>query len=162
MEKVMLDRIEEFRGFIPYVQGLESVEESLWNQPLAEGKWTMKDVICHIALWDEYFYQEGIEKVKLGQPLAVKHLDYDEFNANAVRYAKTQTIDSLIEQAVRIRTKIVDTISSLPEEELDHEFTDADGHPFTVREYLNGFIPHDEQHKHQIDDYLRRAHEQVF
>ncbi|MFD0589509.1 hypothetical protein ACFQZE_16090 [Paenibacillus sp. GCM10027627] len=39
-----------------------------------------KDIICHMMKWDNYFYEEAIAKITQGEPLTVKHLNFDEFN----------------------------------------------------------------------------------
>ena len=83
MAKTTSEMVEEFRAFIDYVNEIKVIDEEIWNHPIAEGKWSIKDIMSHIMLWDKYFYEEGVEKIKLGQPLTVKHLDFDEFNANA-------------------------------------------------------------------------------
>src|SRR5690606_14701573 len=131
---------------------LKEIEEEHWNKPLSEGKWSMKDVICHIMLWDKYFYEGAIEKIKLGEPVLVKHLNFDEFNANAREYAKTQTRDSIISQFILYREKIIADISNLSEEDYIKDYKNGDKKKFTIRGYLRGFIPHDKGHAKQIKE----------
>ncbi|AIQ40348.1 hypothetical protein MKZ24_28150 [Paenibacillus sp. FSL R7-0297] len=57
-------------------------------------------MLCHIMLWDKYFYDEAFVKVKEGQPLTAVHQDFNEFNANAVLYARTVTKQEAIGQFV--------------------------------------------------------------
>ncbi|MGZ9583705.1 DinB family protein [Paenibacillus marinisediminis] len=150
MAKTNAEMIEEFKSFIPFVIALDDLDESLWNSPLSEGKWTLKDVICHIMLWDKYFYEEAIAKIKRGEPLTVRHLNFNEFNANAVEYAMTQSKKSILDQFVEYRSKIINDISELSEEEYIKEYVDGDKKKFSIRKYLRGFIPHDKHHKKQI------------
>ncbi|ANS75279.1 hypothetical protein AWM70_12245 [Paenibacillus yonginensis] len=155
MAKASVEMVEEFKTFIDFVQELKMIEEEHWNSPISEGKWSLKDVICHIMLWDIYFYEEGIEKIKLGQSVTVRHLNFDEFNANAREYAKTQTRDSIMNQFFEYRNKIIDDITGLPEEDYIKEYKDGDGKKFSIRGYLRGFIPHDKHHKKQIEKYVK-------
>lgn len=150
--------VEEFKSFIKFVEELKAIDEEHWNKPLSEGKWTLKDVICHIMLWDKYFYEEAIEKIKLGEPVTVRHLNFDEFNANAREYAKTQTRDSIIDQFIEYRDKIITDISGLPEEDYIKEYKDGDRKKFTIRGYLQGFIPHDKGHGKQIEKFINTIH----
>lgn len=155
MAKTSVEMVEEFKNFIDFVQGLRTIDEADWNKPISEGKWTLKDVISHIMLWDKYFYEESIEKIKLGQPVTVRHLNFDEFNANAREYAKTQTRDSIIDQFLDYRTKIINDISGLTEEDYIKNYKDGDKKKFSIRGYLRGFISHDKHHKKQIEKYVK-------
>ncbi|MHA6484107.1 DinB family protein [Paenibacillus sp. strain BS8-2] len=155
MPKLSKEMVEEFKSFIQYVEGLKSIKEENWNQPISDGKWTLKDIISHIMLWDKYFYEEAIQKVKLEESVTVRHLNFDEFNANAIEFAKTQTIDDIIEKCIEYRSKIIEDISELTEEEYLKEYKDGDKKKFSIRGYLRGFIPHDKHHKKQIEKFIK-------
>lgn len=154
MAKTSMEMVEEFKSFIDFVQELKTLNEEHWNSPISEGKWTLKDVITHIMLWDKYFYEEGIEKIKLGQSVTVRHLNFDEFNASAREYAKSQTSDAIINQFMEYRNNIINDISGLQEEDYIRAYKDGDRKKFSIRGYLRGFIPHDKHHKKQIEKYL--------
>lgn len=145
----------EFKSLIPFVESLGEVSDKHWNQPIAAGKWTVKDIICHLMLWDKYFYEGAIKKIILREPITTKHLDFNEFNANAVEYAKLLSEQTLIEQFVRYRTKIIDAVAGLTEDEFNQEYKDGDRKKFSVRKYLRSFIPHDKHHKKQIEQFLK-------
>lgn len=154
MAKTYEELIKEFEGFIPFVKSLQEHNERHWNVPIAEGKWTVKDIISHIMLWDKYFYEEAIHKIKLQQPLTLRQLNFSEFNANAIEYAKSQTMESIVEQCVLYRSKLIQDISGLSEEEYEREYKDADNRPFSVHSYLHDFIYHDNHHRNQIEQFL--------
>lgn len=154
MAKTAEEMIEGFRAFIDFVDGIKELDEKDWNQPISEGKWSIKDIMSHIMLWDKYFYEEGIVKIELEQPLTVRHLDFDEFNANAMEYAKTQTKDELIAQFIEYRTNIVNSIAGLSEDAYLKSYKDGDKKKFSVHSYLRSFISHDKHHKKQIEKYM--------
>jgi len=155
MPKLSKEMVEEFKSFIQYVEGLRSIKEENWNLPISDGKWTLKDIISHIMLWDKYFYEEAIQKVKLKESVTVRHLNFDEFNSNAIEYAKTQSVDDIIGKCIEYRSKIIEDISELTEEEYLKEYKDGDKKKFSIRGYLRGFIPHDKHHKKQIDRFIK-------
>lgn len=155
MPKSSLAMVEDFRSFVHFVENLRIIGAEHWNKPISEGKWTLKDIIAHILLWDKYFYDEGIKKINSGESVTVKHLNFDDFNANAVEYAKKFTKEELIEQCIEYRTQIIDAISGLTEEDYMKEYKDGDKKKFTIRAYLRGFIPHDNHHKKQIEKYIK-------
>lgn len=145
----------EFKSFIPFVTSLMDVSDEHWNEPIATGKWTLKDIISHLMLWDKYFYEGAIKKVILREPIITKHLDFNEFNANAMEYAKLLTKQTLIEQFVWYRTKIIDATAGLTEEEYVKEYKDGDRKNFSVRKYMRSFISHDKHHKKQIEQFVK-------
>lgn len=155
MAKTTAVMIEEFKAFIPFVVSLKDFDESHWHTPIAEGKWTVRDVISNIMLWDKYFYEEAIAKIKGKEPLTVRHLNFDEFNANAMEYAKTQSRKAIIDQFVEHRTKIIDAISGLEEEEYWAIYLDGDNKKFSIRKYVRDFISHDKHHKKQIEKFIK-------
>lgn len=146
--------ILEFESFISYIQSLDSLEDADWDAPLEAGKWSLKDVLCHIMLWDKYFYEEAFVKVKEGQPLTAIHQDFNEFNANAVLYARTVTKQEAIRQFVLYRSRIIEDAASLSDEAFEQIYPDGDGNNFSIREHLRDFIPHDKHHKQQIEKYV--------
>ncbi|WMT38926.1 DinB family protein [Paenibacillus sp. D2_2] len=155
MAKTSTEMIEEYDGFISFVASLCDLEDRYWDTPIAEGKWTVKDIVCHIMLWDKYFYEEAIEKIKLGEPLTLKHQDFNQFNAHAIQYAKSQTKQELYDQFVEYRKKIIQSISGLRDEEYLLNYVDGDGRKFSIYSYLRGFVPHDKHHKKQIQSFIK-------
>lgn len=147
--------IIEFEAYIPFVQSLSEVSEQHFNEPIAPGKWSLKDIICHLMLWDKYFYEGAVKNIVMKEPVTTKHLNFNEFNANAIEYAKLVSKHTLIEQFVQVRAKIIEAASSFTDEEFDQEHKDGDRKKFSVRKYLRSFISHDKHHKKQITQYLK-------
>jgi len=148
--------IKSFVEWIAFVGTLKQLDESTWNSSMEPGKWTIKDIVSHMMLWDKYFYEEAILKIATKQELTLKHLNYDEFNREAVVYSKTITTDALVEEAISYRKKIIETIEALPEEAVEQNYTDGDGNVFHIPQYLKDFIWHDRHHMKPLKDYLRK------
>lgn len=159
MAKTNDELLNDFKSFIPFVKSLADLNDDIWENSLEVGKWTLKDVISHIMLWDKYFYEEAIQKIVLNEPLTVKHLNFDDFNKNAIHYAKNKTKKDLIDELFLYRSKIIDAIAGMSEEEFMKEHFDGDRKKFSVRKYLKGFIPHDSHHKKQIQKYIKSIKE---
>ncbi|MEO2206549.1 DinB family protein [Paenibacillus pabuli] len=155
MAKTTDEMIEEFKSFTSYVIELDNLSEQVWNTPIAEGKWTLKDVITHMMLWDQYFYNEAIYKIKQDEPLTVRHLNFDEFNANAIEYSKTTSKKAILEEFVEKRMNIIHAITGLREEEYTREYKDGDKKKFSIKKYVRAFISHDKHHKKQIDSFKK-------
>jgi len=142
--------LEQFGEWITYVRELAGHDEAFWNQPIAENKWTVRELVSHMLLWDKYFNEGAIERIALGQPLTIQHLDFDAFNANAKVYGKETPVQELIDQAIQYRTKIIQHISSLTEAGYAEVYQDGDGNPFAVEHYLRDFYDHDLHHMGQL------------
>lgn len=152
-EKLQL--LNEYSEWMGRVREFAEQDEAYWNCPISEGKWTVRDVVCHIMRWDEYFYEEAIAKISTGASLTVKHLDYDQFNDEARRYAKTLSTEALVDQTIIARERLVRAIEALPETAYDQRYTDGDGHPFEVAQFMRDFIWHDKHHLAQLDEVLQ-------
>ena len=144
----------EFQSFIPYIQSLGNIGEAHWETPIQPGKWSLKEMLSHIMLWDKYFYEEAFAKVKAGQPLTAKHQNFNEFNARAIEYAQTVTWEEIIRQFILYRSKMIEDMDGISEAEFLKTYPDGDGKKFSYRGHLRGFIPHDKHHRKQMEQYI--------
>lgn len=67
--------LDEFSTLISFVESLRELDDQIWMMPIAEGKWTPRDIVAHIMLWDQYFLEEAIQKITSQQPVTLQHLD---------------------------------------------------------------------------------------
>ncbi len=144
------EMLEEFNEWILFVDLLTHHEEELWNRNLQEGKWSIREIVSHIMLWDKYFLEEGIDKIYKKAPLTLQHLDFDEFNNKAKVYGLMTSVQELSKQAVYYRDQIINHIKSFSDKEYLTTYMDGDGTPFTVTQYLKDFIGHDQHHMFQM------------
>jgi hypothetical protein len=147
--------LEEFNQWVLFVQFLQQQNDEIWNLHVEDGKWTIREIVSHIMLWDKYFLEEAIDKIFYKSTLTVQHLNYDEFNSKAKIYGKTTNISEISEKAIFYREQIINQIKSLTVEEYMNTYIDADGKPFNVTQYLKDFILHDQHHINQIENMLR-------
>ncbi|WP_340022330.1 DinB family protein [Paenibacillus sp. FSL K6-1096] len=153
--KTNMQLIQEYEALIPYIESLAKLEPGVWVTPLEPGKWSLKDLLCHLMLWDKYFYEAAFVSIREGRPLTSQHLNFNEFNANAVRYAETVSVQEAISQFILYRRKITSYAASLSDEALEQTYKDGDGKAFSIRKHLRGFLPHDKHHKKQIERFLK-------
>jgi uncharacterized damage-inducible protein DinB len=146
--------VDEFAHLITFVNTLRQLDDSVWTTPIAQGKWSTRDVVAHIMLWDKYFLEEAIAPIAARQPLTLHHLDYDEFNRKAVEYAGTKDKMAIIDLTIRYRSEILEHVRQLTDEEWAEVHLDGDGHPFAFDHYVPDFIAHDEHHMKQLQAFL--------
>lgn len=150
------EQIDTFKSFIPFLHSLRAVSGDIWTEPFQLGKWSTRDVIAHILLWDQYFEREAIAKLAAGDQLTLKHIEFSTFNQNAITYARAHNQDILIDQAIAIREQIICHIEQLSVNAQSHTYIDGDGHPFTIKNYLEDFIEHDNHHRTEIEYFLQQ------
>ncbi len=148
--------MKEFSELIQFVESLRELDQLTWITPLAEGKWTLRDVVAHIMLWDKYFLEEGIQKITNNQPVTVQHLNFDQFNQKAVDYAKRTSRQEIIDRTIQYRSELINQIQSLSEEAFIEERVDGDGNKFSAYQYLLDFIWHDHHHINQLKTFLSK------
>ncbi|MWV43640.1 DinB family protein [Paenibacillus sp. HJL G12] len=143
------EKLEAFAELIGFTESLESLTESQWTGPIAEGKWSPRDIISHIMLWDRYFLEHAVLPMAEHRPLTLKDLDFNAFNRDASAYGLTQSRQDLIQQAVEARSRLLEVMQDIPESEFGYKHGDI----MSVDEYLIDFYEHDRHHMGQIDTY---------
>lgn len=146
--------IQEYHKYTFFVESLRTISEENWTTPIAENKWSVRDIIGHIMFWDKYIQEEAIIKIKTNQPVTVKDVNIDEFNQKATEFVKTLDKDEIIDLTVQYRNEMIETLKTLPEEKLFNHYIDCSGNNFSINNFLEEFIPHDDHHKRQIEDFL--------
>jgi len=153
--------LNTFEEWIKFARSLRELSADIWKSSIEPGKWTIKDIVCHIMLWDKYFYDEAIHKIATGKPVTLKHIDFDEFNQEAVVYAATISVEELLEKTAYHRECIISDIRSMAEELINQNFIDGDGNNFNVTQYLKDFIWHDQHHMNPLKESIRIIGDQL-
>jgi uncharacterized damage-inducible protein DinB len=149
--------LDEFSTLISFVQSLRELQDEIWVTPIAEGKWTPRDIVAHIMRWDQYFLEEGIRKMASGQPVTIQQLDFNEFNRKAVKYAEQTSKQEIIDQTISYRNELLRHLESLSDVTFTAEHIDGDGNPFSAQTYLLDFIPHDVHHIDQLKAFFSKV-----
>ena len=58
--------MSSFSKLISFADQLRDMDENTWVTPYKPGKWTIRDIVTHIALWDQYFLENAIQKITNG------------------------------------------------------------------------------------------------
>ncbi|MDR9854461.1 DinB family protein [Paenibacillus sp. VCA1] len=144
------EKLAAFAELVGFAESLERLTEEAWVGPIAEGKWSPRDIISHMMLWDNYFLENAVRPMAEHRPMTLKPLDFDEFNRDAAAYGRTRSKQDLIRQTVEARKRLIEVIESIPESEFGHKYEDK----LSVDEYLLDFYEHDRHHMGQINTYL--------
>jgi hypothetical protein len=55
VSKDIKELIQSFEKWISFTQSMQKLPEEIWDSSLEEGKWTVRDIVSHMMLWDKYF-----------------------------------------------------------------------------------------------------------
>lgn len=117
--------------------------------PRTHGRWSVKDVLAHIAAWEE----EGVRRLALiarGQGHRIHFYDdmgaVNRFNARAVAAARSMSLPALLRRAARVRRRLIDALRRLPPRALQDP-----SHEVAVVEWLPEFAwTHETGHVSEI------------
>ncbi|REE94400.1 putative damage-inducible protein DinB [Paenibacillus taihuensis] len=143
-----------FESYIPFAASLRQLSDDEWVTPLAPGKWSTREIMAHMMLWDRHFMNEAIAPIAEGKPLTYKQSDFNLFNGNAAAYSKTISREELINGCIAVREELVTLLKSLNDAQKEEEYRDGNGNPFTILFYLEDFVEHDAHHRGQIVQFF--------
>lgn len=154
--------IREFGAYSDWLGEIKTVEPSVLEKPIQEGKWTVSEIIAHILKWDEHLSDQVIPAVLDGE--GMEFPEFGPFNERAAAYARTITPGELIENAQDTRAHLISRLLELPKEVLERPVTSNGetncphtGLPYTLIYIVGDFINHDTHHRKQIDGFLGDA-----
>lgn len=147
--------IKQFEDFISYIESLGELDESYWLQPIAPGKWSLKELVCHLWNWDRYSMDVMIPMMENGAALP-DFVDIEQHNLAARELAKTfNSSDELIEAFAETRRVMIQLITDRYDK--DARFTiGTEKRKYSIDTYLQIFTHHDLEHKKQIDDLITK------
>lgn len=153
--------ISNFSHYSSWLSTLEEINETLWSKPIAEGKWSVSEIIAHIMNWDNYLLTEILPSVQ--NEKGMEFPDFDTYNKKASSYAKSGISQSkLLEEAKDTRELLVKELNELPTEKLKNSLTangvthcPHTGTPYSLIYFVKEFTDHDNHHKRQIIQFLR-------
>jgi hypothetical protein len=121
----------------------------LATRPRSQGAWSVKDLLAHIAAWEE----EGVRRLRLiaqGHPERVVWYEttaaVDRYTTRAVRAARTASLPQLVTRLARARAGLVRALRRLPPPALADP---THARPVTV--WLEEFaLTHERGHRQEI------------
>lgn len=146
--------IEQLEGYVPFVASLREIDTIKWTTSISEGKWSVRDIISHIMMWDKNFLDNIVPKLLNQEPVTLEEdTDVQGFNDRAVKYGKTLTQNQLLDEAISYRSEIVSELRKLPKTAFLLVFPGRDS--FTLSSFLKDlFVSHDSHHTKQIQQFL--------
>ncbi|MGC8787225.1 MAG: DinB family protein, partial [Anaerolineae bacterium] len=98
-------------------QLLVGLDEEALTQRTVFADWTVKDLLAHIAGWDE-FHTKRIVLLQAGQEADIPTVDLEEYNAAMHAERRDWLLDRAVEACQRARAEFLQALAGLTEEQL--------------------------------------------
>lgn len=147
------DWLNPFEEMVDWTTTLTEIPDEQWLEPMAEGKWSIGEVISHFYFWDRFIYEERLLKLSTEE---FGKADSIEMNQKAWKFAKSGVSKiELLNLFINSRKEICNFIRSIAEDRIHEPFTIGETQ-ITLPDYVAGMIEHDQHHRSQIEVYLRQ------
>lgn len=105
--------IDDLESFNLWVSSLENFDEKLYFTPIASGKWSVAEIICHISFWDRYIIEEMLPIMK--KDAVITGIEFEPMNQRAAEYALSGfTSKELIQLQIETRSKLLSSLKKKP------------------------------------------------
>jgi len=125
-----------------FVQVIDSFNAKVRDQKIAEGSWSVKDILSHMVGWEVEVKKQF--KTFLTNPDVDDNYDIDSFNENSVSSRKNKTWNEIIEELNLAREELSALISTLSRKDIDTEDR--------FSEWVEVLIDHYKHHTRQLNN----------
>lgn len=117
--------------------------------------WKVKQVMDHIAGWDELVYS-SLQAYKLGKsPGKLVSDGIDPFNAESVAKRKNIPLKQSRQDYDAARAKVIQLLQELSPEMLTQKYPAPWGGECTISSIVRIFVSHEQEHAKQIEEVLK-------
>ena len=149
MEEKKRRVIQHYRESIKRAAQWRLLENKEWRAPIAEGKWTIAEVVGHFAPWDEFVRLKRIPYFLNGDPMP-KSLDVEQTNRETALLSQKRSQEDVIEEFINCRRKLLAALEQMEDEQWERVFL-FNQKELTLSAYFQGLLEHDMHHFRQID-----------
>ena len=152
MEKAQVfDAYREYEVYLASLQTAIQTEKQA-HTPCTEGKWSVAQIVMHLAEWDRYIREERLPYMKEGATIEGFE-DVDEFNRKAVAGVEEMKFPAIVSHAQKQRALLRQAIEKMDDAAWNAHFT-AGNKKISPASYFGGILEHDRHHIQQINSYL--------
>jgi len=147
--------IERYEHSIEWVRNLQQLSESKWRKPIAEGKWTIAEVVGHLIPWDQFVIENRIPYFFQNKELPKSPI-VSEVNGQAAHTSRIRSKEETIEAFISCRKVLLEKIQTIDDSLWGEEITIGKT-KLTLYQYFSGLLEHDEHHFQQITNALSKV-----
>ena len=146
--------LKAFNDYEVYLASLNTAvkTDAEAHTPIAEGKWSIAQIIMHLAEWDRFMREQRLPQMQQGARVE-KLPDADKFNEAAVEPVARMKFLEVLAHAQRQRALFSQAIEEMDEARW-HAHFHIGSKEMDAASYFEGILQHDAHHRKQIDDFL--------
>ncbi|MGX9292429.1 DinB family protein [Bacillus sp. A015] len=144
--------INHYEQSIEWVQSLTDVTDEKWRRAIADGKWSIAEIIAHLVPWDEFILHDRLKEFWNDRPLP-QGPDVHEMNQQSAQMARKEVKSETIRRFVAVRTELLQEMKKIKASRWNESFLIGQTE-LTLLSYFEGLIQHDIHHMHQIKEVL--------
>ncbi len=153
----MTDERSVLNDYASLINWLEStameMSETIFFQPIKQGKWSPAEILTHIMMWDNYLLKERIPFIEMAANLP-KLDNVEEVNQRAAEYALSGlNKENLVAETVQARRQVVARLQQFEPIQWSNTFY-IEKYPICLTSYIKGLIEHDDHHKLQVEVFM--------
>jgi hypothetical protein len=116
--------------------------------------WKLKQIMDHIAGWDELVYSSLLAYKNGVSPSPIVEKGIDRFNANSVAARKDIPLQQSRMEFDATRERVIRVLRELPPEMLIQKYPAPWGGKCTISSIVRIFVSHEQEHAQQIEKVL--------
>jgi len=132
------------------LRAIRGLGEEQMTLPLAPRGWSIRDILAHVASWDELRWFEIARTARGDLPIyhRMRDEEFDRWNELMMAYRTDLPLDQVTRELACSRRKVLEMVSSLTDEQLERA---AEG-----RLRIRRAAAHDREHAEQIREWRQR------
>ncbi|MCA0926594.1 DinB family protein [Bacillus altitudinis] len=144
--------IKHYEHTLEWVQSLTEVTEEEWRSAIADGKWSIAEIIAHFVPWDEFILHDRLKEFWNNKALP-QAPDVHEMNRQSAERARKEERSETIGRFIAVRTELLQEMKKIEPSRWNASFLIGQTE-LTLSSYFEGLIKHDLHHMEQIKKVL--------
>jgi uncharacterized damage-inducible protein DinB len=146
-----LEKLDQSRQAL--FAALEGLDNKDMDSPLVEGDWTIKDVLGHIASWEQTCV-EPMRAFSSGADFSAEIIvDHNAWNARQFAQKKDLPLDDILRDLSRLRLEVLAMADKLSDQQWEQTIRMPWGEQGTTAEMLAGLAWHEMEHVQTIQNW---------
>ncbi|MDR7250633.1 DinB family protein [Bacillus pumilus] len=144
--------IKHYEHTLEWIQSLTELTDKEWRRAIADGKWSIAEIIAHFVPWDEFILHDRLKEFWNDRALC-KAPDVHEMNIQSAERARHEERSETIGRFIAIRTELLQEMKKIEASRWNTSFLIGQTE-LTLSSYFQGLIKHDLHHMEQVKQAL--------
>ncbi|GLX66587.1 DinB family protein [Paenibacillus glycanilyticus] len=148
----MSEKRNQFEEMIEEFLALKKYPEDVLTDPIATGKWSIREIVGHLFYWDK-FSLEKMVPLMIHEATLPPFPNHDLHNEEGISYInRYDSVNDIIDEFAKTRKQLVEELRKLNNDirfNIGHE-----SNTYSCERYVDVFLHHDNDHLNQIKEKL--------